>query len=98
MTPLKANRIDFSVHAIRRMFSRGILASDVRHAIETGEIIEEYPDDTPYPSALLLAGIDDSPLHVVVAMDGAADRVIIVSLYRPDPLKWEPGFRKRRAM
>ncbi|MCX6614880.1 MAG: DUF4258 domain-containing protein [Acidobacteria bacterium] len=91
-------RIHFSLHAIRRMSSRGISAWDVRNAIETGEIIEEYPDDTPYPSALLLATIDDSPLHVVVAMDRTEDRTIVVSLYRPDPLKWEPGFRKRRVM
>jgi hypothetical protein len=89
-------RIYFSLHAIRRMFSRGISAADVRNAIVTGEIIEEYPDDTPYPSALLLATIDGCPLHVVVAMDRAEDRIIVVSLYRPDPLKWEPGFRRRR--
>jgi hypothetical protein len=80
------------------MSSRGISAADVRNAIESGEIIEEYPDDTPYPSALLLATIDGSPVHLVVAMDRTEDRTIVVSLYRPDPLQWEPGFRRRRVM
>ena len=91
-------RIHFSLHAVRRMSSRGISVADVRNAIETGEIIEDYPQDTPYPSALLLATIRGSPLHVVVAMDRTEDRTIVVSLYRPDPLKWEPGFRRRRVM
>jgi hypothetical protein len=49
-----ANRLVFRVHAIQRMFQRQISKDDVRHVLETGDIIEEYLDDVPYPSRLVL--------------------------------------------
>ena len=52
---------------MRRMFERSIGVSDVMQAIEAGETIEDYPDDTPYPSRLVLARIAGQPLHIVVA-------------------------------
>jgi hypothetical protein len=36
------------------MFQRGISMEGVKLALTTGEIIEEYPDDKPYPSRLVL--------------------------------------------
>lgn len=44
----------FRVHAIRRMFGHRISEDDVHQVLLTGEVIEEYPDDTPYPSRLVL--------------------------------------------
>jgi len=52
MTP---GRLVFRVHAIQRMFQRRISEDDdVRHILSTGEVIEAYPNDTPYPSNLIL--------------------------------------------
>jgi hypothetical protein len=54
--PDKQNkRIIFRIHAIRRMFQRGITEGQVLQVIENGQTIEEYPDDSPYPSRLLLS-------------------------------------------
>ena len=47
-------RIVFRVHALQRMFERRITAEDVRSILETGEMVEHYSDDTPYPSRLVL--------------------------------------------
>jgi hypothetical protein len=47
----------FRVHAIQRLAQRHISVQDVRHVLETGEVIENYPDDIPYPSALVLGWI-----------------------------------------
>lgn len=47
----------FRVHAIQRMFQRGISKDDVRSVLESGRLIEEYPDDHPYPSRLALVGV-----------------------------------------
>lgn len=47
-------RLVFRVHAIERMFQYGIGAEDVKDVLEQGETIKEYPDDTPYPSRLVL--------------------------------------------
>jgi hypothetical protein len=43
-------RLIFRVHAIQRVFQRGVTVEDVRQALATGETIENYPDDTPYLS------------------------------------------------
>ncbi len=57
--------IEFSAHAIQRMFERKIDADAIVRAIQEGEIIAEYKDDTPCPSVLLLDIHDGLPLHVV---------------------------------
>jgi hypothetical protein len=44
----------FRVHAIQRMFRRGVSVEAIRQVLATGETIERYPDDTPYPSRLVL--------------------------------------------
>jgi len=43
-----------SNHARVRMFQRNISTEDIRLVIAQGEIIEDYPDDEPCPSALFL--------------------------------------------
>jgi hypothetical protein len=90
------NRIVFRIHAIKRMFQRGISPAKVRRVLETGEIIEAYPGDTPYPSRLMLGWVGSRPLHVVVADDPQAQEAIVITVYEPDPNEWEPGFRRRK--
>jgi hypothetical protein len=90
-------KLTFRVHALRRMFSRGITAAEVRNVIEQGETIERYPQDTPYPSRLLLGAVGGRALHVVIADNTDDGEVIVVTTYEPDPSLWQPGFRRRRA-
>jgi len=89
-------RIIFRVHALQRMFERGITSKDVHNALETGETIESYPDDQPYPSRLVLGWRGERPLHMVVADNVDADTLIVVTVYEPDPALWKEGFRRRR--
>jgi hypothetical protein len=42
--------ITYRLHAVQRMFERIISAKEVRYIPETGEVIEDCPDDTPDPS------------------------------------------------
>ena len=49
------------------MFERGITDADVHTVLSEGEEIAAYPEDTPYPSWLLLGWRGDNPLHVVAA-------------------------------
>lgn len=79
------------------MFERMIEVEDVRHVLETGETIEEYADDLPYPSRLVLGEREGRILHVVAA-DNAADGVtIVITTYEPDPRLWQADFRTRRT-
>jgi hypothetical protein len=88
--------IRFSRHAMQRMFERGIDPENVREIVETGEIIETYPDDTPYPSALLFGRIGERPVHVVVARDPACGECYVVTAYEPEAALWGEDFRTRR--
>lgn len=86
----------FRVHALRRMVERSIAPEDVRQAVEHGETIEAYPEDKPYPSRLVLGWSGGRALHVVVADNKAEGKRIIITVYEPDPAKWQPGFRRRK--
>ena len=47
-------------------------------------VIKEYPDDTPYPSRLILGYDNNRPIHVVSAYDQNDDMEYIITVYEPD--------------
>jgi hypothetical protein len=79
------------------MFGRGIAVADVSRVVAHGEIIAEYPEDTPYPSVLLLGFVERRPIHVVIARDAKTGQCIVVTAYEPKSDQWEPGFKVRRT-
>lgn len=79
------------------MESRGITVADVLRVLDSGEQIEQYPEDTPFPSALLLGRIGERPLHVVAGRDAVNDVTYIVTAYEPDPNEWDADFKRRRT-
>ena len=85
----------YRVHAIERMFQRDIYEHQVESVIENGEIIESYEDDKPYPSFLVLGWVEDIALHVVYAHDEQGDTIVITA-YKPSPLKWENDLKTRK--
>ena len=81
-------------HAIKRMFERDILEEDVEETIKNGEIIEQYLDDTPYPSFLALKFFE-KPLHVVFAKNEEQEQIIVITAYYPDEEKWSNDYKTR---
>ncbi|MBA4419455.1 MAG: hypothetical protein C0392_16360 [Syntrophus sp. (in: bacteria)] len=77
------------------MFQRRISEKDVRFVLETGEIIEAYPDDTPFPSRLILGWMESRPIHLVVADNTADNEIIVITVYEPEQDKWSPNFKRR---
>jgi hypothetical protein len=47
-----AHRLVYRVHAVERMVERRISDDDVRQVLAEEKVIENYPDDYPYPSRL----------------------------------------------
>ncbi|MCF7810078.1 DUF4258 domain-containing protein [bacterium] len=87
----------FLPHAIRQMsrYDRMISRMEVRSVIESGEIIEEYPEDQRGHSALMLGkGRNNRPLHVVCAPK--KDYLAIITAYIPLKREWLPDFKTRR--
>ena len=79
------------------MFERGISPEDVRHALDEGQTIERYPDTLPYASRLVLGWCGGRPLHVVTADGPEDEEIIVVTVYEPDPTRWEAGFTRRKT-
>lgn len=44
----------FTRHARKRILERGIRVDEIQEAMESSAVVEEYPDDEPYPSRLVI--------------------------------------------
>ena len=90
------NRLVFRTHAIQRMFERRITEDDVFDVLSDGIIVENYPDDRPYPSELVLGWCGVRPIHIVVAHNEDDNEDVVVTVYEPDNTLWTPDFRRRK--
>lgn len=82
-------------HVFLRCRERKITMDQIFQAIKTGEIIEDYPKDYPYPSCLVLGNLmDNRKLHVVCGTEGT--RLWIITAYWPDSEKWETDCKTRK--
>ena len=84
----------FSGHAFKRMAERGFSPDVIKAVIERGSVIKDYPDDTPYPSRLILGFDGARPVHVVSAYNPENDTEYVITVYEPDALKWSADFRR----
>lgn len=65
-------------------------------ALESSDVIEEHvlADDQLKEVVLVIDWI--RPLHVVVVVDDRHEEERIVTLYEPDPARWDDEYRWRR--
>ncbi|MHC4475286.1 MAG: DUF4258 domain-containing protein [Planctomycetota bacterium] len=83
-------------HAIRQMSrpERMITTAEVRSVIESGEIIEDYPEDSRGHSCLVLGkGYNGRPVHVVCAPKD--EFLAVITAYIPDPNEWSKDYKVR---
>ena len=90
-------RVTFRVHALRQMFMRKIKDTDISELLQNGTIIEEYGDDTPYPSYLVAGTGSNRPLHAVIAYDKEDGVIIVITSYEPDRDRWDEKFTRRKS-
>jgi hypothetical protein len=86
----------FTGHVRKRMKERDINYDDVVLAITNGEIIEQYQDDKPYPSCLILGYSGKEPIHVCLSLDNGV--IWMITTYIPTLDKWEEGFKIRKVV
>jgi len=92
---VKAGNYRFTIHAFERCVERGISPEQVKSAILSGEIIEDYPDDKYGPSCLIYGvSRERKILHVQCSMEP----VWIVTSYDPTlhPEEWDREYKRRR--
>ena len=89
------SKILWTQHCLQRMQERDISRADVKNGIATGEIIEDYPDDYPYPSCLIIGyTIGNKTIHVVCGV--GEGEVWLITAYYPDRAKWSEDFKTRK--
>ena len=90
-----SDNIVITIHAAKRLEQRGIRLKEIIDCILNGEILEQYPDDYPYPSCLIFGNKNtEKPLHTVVGTNG--EQLWIVTAYYPSSDKWMDDFKTRR--
>lgn len=83
-------------NALERMIERGISRDMVKEVLLSGELIEDYADNKPYPCALFLGWIKEEPFHVVTAFDSESGYCFVITAYRPDLEHFESDYKTRR--
>ncbi|MCI9107884.1 MAG: DUF4258 domain-containing protein [Lachnospiraceae bacterium] len=91
----RQDKIIISIHAQERLRQRGIKQRDIKRCIMSGEIIEQYPEDFPFPSCLIFGYTNnDKVLHVVASDEGTVSRII--TAYFPNNEKFENDLKTRK--
>jgi len=86
---IRDNRIRITDHADEEAQVDHLSFDEIFFSVFQGEIIEDYPEDTPYPSCLVygdtFAGV---PVHSVWACNQDNQWAVLITVYRPDPIRW----------
>jgi Domain of unknown function (DUF4258) len=91
-------QFEFSKHAVDQSILRQVRVQEIREAIANGQIIEDYPDDKYGPSCLI-SGLTEAqrPIHIHCSYPSRS-LVKIITLYEPDPQRWDANFIQRRQI
>jgi hypothetical protein len=89
--------IMYRVHAVQRMFERKVSGKRVREALEVGETIEDYSAEMPEPGRLILGFQGKRPFHVVTSENPQENKITVITVYLPDPTKWNKNSKSRRS-
>lgn len=88
-----------SLHGFRELAADGILLDDLLEGVASAVVIEDYFDAARGPTVLVLQRDSaDRPVHIVWGIrKDSVGPAVLVTAYRPDPLRWSPDFMKRRT-
>ena len=87
----------FRVHAVQRMFERNVSIQRVKEAVDNGVTVEDYSEEMPEPSRLILGYQGKRPFHVVTSENQETNITTIITVYIPDPNKWDKNFTGRKS-
>ena len=92
---IAAGLFEFSKHAADQSILRRVSRQELRETIDSGTIIEDYPDDKYGPSCLIFGfTMTRRPLHVQCSYP-SRPLLKIITVYEPDADLWI-DFRVRK--
>jgi hypothetical protein len=81
-------------HAIEEAEKDLLLLLDVKEAVLSGELIEDYPEDRRGHSCLILGYFEGRAVHAVCGM--RSQKAIVITVYCPDPKEWINDRQRRK--
>lgn len=93
---IEKGNYEWKKHTLIRLAQRNISQDSILEVILKGEVIEDYPEDRPFPSCLIFKMIENKPFHAVVGLDAQNQKAYIITAYEPTLDKFEPDFKTRR--
>lgn len=86
---IRLDRIRITNHAVEEAEDDRLLLDEILASVLSGELIEDYPRDKPYPSCLIYGrNQEGQAIHSVWAYNEDTDWAVLVTVYRPDPARW----------
>ncbi|MBW6518841.1 MAG: DUF4258 domain-containing protein [ANME-2 cluster archaeon] len=93
---IHSDRIRITDHSDEEAQNDKLSYNEIFQSVLTGMIIEDYFDDKPYPSCLIYGNTyKNEPVHSVWAYNEQTKWAVLVTVYRPDPSKWENWQRRK---
>jgi hypothetical protein len=94
---IRGHRVRITDHADEEATADRLILDDVYFSVEHGDLVEDYPQDRPYPSGLI-HGVSpvNEHIHSVWAYNASNGWAVLVTVYRPDPARWIDGRIRRK--
>ena len=94
---ITVERVLITNHARQEAENDNLRLDEIYWSVNHGELIENYPDDKPFPSCLIV-GItpNNDPIHSVWAYNSQKQIAILITVYRPDSDKWIDGRERKK--
>jgi hypothetical protein len=91
------NELKILDHGYDELAADNILVREIVHSLKKAELLEDYPDYFKGPCVLLLQYDGKrKPVHTVWGIPkGNTSPAVLITAYRPDPLRWSKDFRRR---
>lgn len=86
---INEDKIRITDHADEEAQNDNLSFEEVYYSVKKGEIIEDYPNDKPYPSCLIYGrNVKQEPIHSVWAYNEENGWAVLITVYKPDPERW----------
>jgi len=86
---IRGSRVRITDHADEEAFDDRLTYEEIYSSVIQGEVIEDYPNDKPYPSCLIMGkNFLSEPIHSVWAYNPVNQWAVLITVYRPDPERW----------
>ena len=86
---IQNSRVKVTDHADEEAFDDSLTYEEIYSSVIQGEVIEDYQNDKPFPSCLVLGrNFWGEPIHSVWAYKPENQWAVLITVYRPEPERW----------